>query len=244
MFNDIRAAYQQPELAPFKDYLDFLAIAVVANHRITVPVPGQEKDGQPLTYTSRDYPKVEKLTEAFLNEHPHSRKREAARLLYARAIYDASRPRLVQQLAVWPRSGTFASKLIRTPQRVEPFDPPRLGAALNAYDKEFPQGRYAADIRNLRGLLAWRTQDWKIALDLTLKTLGDKNAPDLRPEAALRLANLFSDGLADDTERAHLLAAIRAQPGAPEKLRAYLEVCDGPLRSIKSWLLEASGLPR
>ena len=58
VFNDIRAAYKQPELAPFKDYLDFMAIAVVANHRITVTVPGQEKDGQPLTYTSRDYPEV------------------------------------------------------------------------------------------------------------------------------------------------------------------------------------------
>ncbi len=240
VFNDIRAAYKQPELAPFKDYLDFLAIAVVANHRITVPVPGQEKDGQPLTYTSRDYPKLEKLTETFLHEQPHSRKREAARLLYARAIYDASRPRLVQQFAVWPQSGTFASRVIPTYQRVEPFDPTRLGAALNAYDKEFPQGRYTADIRNLRGLLAWRTQDWKIALDLTLKTLGDKDAPDLQPEAALRLANIFSDGLTDDTERAHLVAAIRAQPGAPEKLRAYLQVCGEPLRSLKSWLLEAS----
>ena len=242
VFNDIRAAYKQSDLAPFKDYLDFLAIAVVANHRITVTVPGQEKDGQPLTYTSRDYPKVEKLTEAFLNEQPHSRKREAARLLYARAIYDASRPRLVQQFVAWPQSGTFAGRSLPMPQRVEPFDPTRLGAALNAYDKEFPQGRYTADIRNLRGLLAWRTQDWKIALELTLKTLGDKNAPDLQPEAALRLANIFSDGLTDDTERARLVATIRAQPGAPEKLRAYLKKCDEPLRSLKSWLLEASGI--
>ena len=185
---------------------------------------------------------MEKLTETFLNEHTHSRKREAARLLYARAIYDASRPRLVQQFAVWPQSGTFASQFLSIPQRVEPFDPARLGSALNAYNKEFPQGRYAADIRNLRGLLAWRTQDWTIALDLTLKTLADKDAPDLQPEAALRLANIFSDGLTDDTERFHLVAAIRAQPGATEKLRAYLKVCDEPLRSLKNWLLEASGI--
>ena len=244
VFNDIRAAYKEPELAPFKDYLDCLAIAVVANHRVTVAVPGQEKDGEPLTYTSRDYPKLEKLAEAFLQEQPHSRKREAVRLLYARAVYNASRPRLVQQYRVWPQSGTYASRLASTPQRVEPFDPTRLGAALNAYDKEFPHGRYAADIRNLRGLLAWRTQDWTIALDLTLKTLADKDAPDLQPEAALRLANIFSDGLTDETERARLVAAIRAQPGASEKLRAYLKVCDGPLSSLKSWLLETSRIFR
>ena len=42
---------------------------------------------------------------------------------------------------------------------------------LNAYDREFPHGRYAGEIRNLRGLLAWRTQDWPLALDLTLQTL-------------------------------------------------------------------------
>ena len=139
VFNDIRAAYKQPELAPFKDYLDFLAIAVVANHRITVTVPGQEKDGQPLTYTSRDYPKVEKLTEAFLAEHPHSRKREAARLLYARAIYDASRPRLVQQFAVWPQSGTFASQLVRLHNGSSRSIPPGSGPRSTPTTRNFPR---------------------------------------------------------------------------------------------------------
>ena len=54
----------------------------------------------------------------------------------------------------------------------------------------------------------------------------------------MRLANIFADGLTDETERRHLLDAIKARADAPKMLRAYLEKCDYPLRSFKGWLLE------
>ncbi len=243
VFNHIRAAYKAPGMAPLKDYLDFLALAVIANHRIDVVVAPQspevpkylDKEGQ-TTYTTRDYPKLEKLTAEFLAEHPRSGKREAARLLYARALYNASRPTLFYKYAVWPESEHFAGGNIIGTHRREPFDPRKIGEALNAYDKEFPHGRYASEIRNLRALLAWRTQDWNIALDLTLAALDDPQAPDLQPEAAFRLANIFSEGLCDETERARLLTAIKARPAAVKRLREYLEKCDHPLRMIKSWV--------
>jgi hypothetical protein len=240
----IREAYKAPGMAAFKDYLDFMALAVIANHPIAVPVPGEtdtkdSEDGkpQPVTYRSRDYPKLAKLAEGFLVDYPRSHKREAARLLYARALYAASRPTVREKFAVWPASEHFASGTILATHRREPFDPRKLGSALNAYDKEFPKGRYAGEIRNLRALLAWRTQDWKIALDLTLKALEDKSAPDLQAEAAVRLANVFVEGLTDETERARCLGAIKACPGAPERLQAYLEKCGYPLHALKSWLL-------
>ncbi len=237
VLSHIRAAYKAPELAPFQEYLDFLAMAVLANHKVEVPAPGFGKEGQAAgSYTSRDYPKLAKLTGQFLLDHPRSRKREAAHLLHARALYAASRPTLIYKFAVWPESGHFHSGNVVSTHRREPFKPRELGAALDAYDKEFPGGRYAGEIRNLRALLAWRTQEWPLALDLTLQAMDDPSAPDLQTEAATRLANIFSDGLVDDTERARLMAAIKARPAATEKLRAYLEKCDYPLRALGSWV--------
>lgn len=242
----IRAAYREPEMAPFKDYLDFLVLAVVANSKVVVTIPGEMQDAkdldepgkqEPATYVSRDYPKLARLAEGFLRDYPRSRKREAARLLYARGLYAASRPRVRERFAVWPESGHFGSGRVIVTHRQQPFEPARLGAALNASDREFPQGRYAGDIRNLRGLLAWRTQDWARALDLTLQTLGDEGDRALQAEAGRRLGNIFLEGLADETERARCLAAIRARPAAAQKLRDFLSGSPYPFRTMRSWLL-------
>ena len=242
----IRAEYRAPELAPIRDYLDFLAMAVVANASFPVPIPGEmqpakESDApgkkEPVTYTSRDYPTLVKLTDGFLKDYPHSRKREAARLLNARALYAASRPHPLTKYAVWPDSGHFEGGDIFFTHRQQGFDPRRIGAALNAYDREFPHGRYAADIRNLRGLLAWRTQDWALAVSLTVQTLEDPADAVLQTEAARRLDNLFADGLTDETERQRCLAAIKASPPAVERLRQILPKSGYPLRFLQSWLL-------
>ena len=242
----IRAAYRAPELAAIKDYLDFLAMAVVANAWFPVSIPGEvqpakESDEpgkkEPVTYTSRDYPKLAKLAEGFLKDYPRSRKREAARLLLARALYAASRPHPLTKYVVWPDSGHFESGDIIFTHRQQPFEPQKIGAALNAYDREFPHGRYAADIRNLRGLLAWRTQDWALAVNLTVQSLGDEQDAVLQTEAARRLNNLFADGLTDDTERQRCLAAIKASPVAVERLRQLLPKSTYPLRMLQSWLL-------
>jgi hypothetical protein len=241
----IREAYRAPEMAAFKDYLDFLAMAVVANMKIDLLVPGEvdAKEGgdpgetEPVTYTSRDYPKLAKLAAGFLQDYPHSRKREAARLLYARALYDASRPRPLTKFAIWPQSPHYESGTIFFTHREEPIEPQKIGAALHAYDREFPHGRYAEDIRNLRGLLAWRTQDWPLAVDLTLQTLANTKDAVLQEEAGRRLSEIFCDGLTDDTARRHCLAAIKASPEAVASLRKYLPVSPFPLRALQSWLL-------
>jgi hypothetical protein len=242
----IREAYRAPEMAAFKDYLDFLAMAVVANAKFKVAIPGEMQDAkegdvpgqkEPVTYTSRDYPKLAKLAEGFLKDYPHSRKREAARLLYARALYDASRPHPLMKYAVWPLSPHFESATILFTHRQAPFEPQKIGAALNAYDREFPHGRYAEDIRNLRGLLAWRTQDWSLAVGLTLQTSAQTNDAVLQAEAGRRLDEIFCDGLTDETERQHCLLAIKAQPKAVECLREFLPGSPYPLRALQSWLL-------
>lgn len=246
VLDHIRTAYREPAMAAFKDYLDFLALAVVANANISVPIPGETEDAKdedapgkkvPVTYRSRDYPKLAKLAGAFLSDHPHSRKREAARLLYARGLYAASRPQVREKFAVWPESGHFASGTVIVTHRQQPFDPKAIGAALNAYDREFPDGRYAGEIRNLRGLLAWRTQDWPLALDLTFQTLADERDAVLQQDAGRRLSNIFVDGLTDETERTRCLAAIKRQTGAADKLRAFLPKSPSLLRVMQSWVL-------
>ncbi len=85
----------------------------------------------------------------------------------------------------------------------------------------------------------WRMHDWGPALDLTLAQLADKSKPDLQPEAALRLANIFAD-LAQAEYRADLIAAIRSRPQALLRLKAFLEKGptdrSHPLRYLASYL--------
>ena len=246
VLDHIREAYRAPEMAAFKDYLDFLAMAVVANSSFEVPIPDEFQDAkegdepgkkEPATYSSRDYPKLAMLAEAFLKDYPRSRKREAAWLLDARALYAASRPHPLTKFAVWPRSLHFESGTVIFTHRQAPFEPRKIGAALNAHDREFPHGRYAGDIRNLRGLLAWRTQDWPLALDLTLQTLADTGDAVLQAEAARRLDNIFGDGLTDETERRRCVAAIKTRPEAAARLRKFLPESPYPLRALRDWVL-------
>ena len=76
-----------------------------------------------------------------------------------------------------PKPGTLPAARSSVTHRQQAVEPQKIGAALNAYDREFPHGRYADDIRNLRGLLAWRTQDWRLAVDLTLQTMTESAQP-------------------------------------------------------------------
>ncbi len=238
----IQEAAVLPALAAFPDYLDFLVLAVKANDEIDVPIPGEteeDSDGtkHPRTRRDRDYPAIAKLAGEFLVKYPHSRKRDAALLLSARALYAASRPLLLKEFAAWPESHHFASGSIVKVLPQPAFNPGEILAALDASDREFPGGRYAGDIRNLRGLLAWHTRNWPLALDLTLATLADAGDPLLQSEAARRLVNIFVDGLTNDEERQRCLAAIKTRAAAIKQLRDFLPKSPYPFRTLQSWLL-------
>ena len=88
----------------------------------------------------------------------------------------------------------------------------------------------------MRALLAWHTQDWGIALDLTVPALDDPGAPDLQKEAAMRLACIFQDGFGDETERSRILAAVKSRPEAVRRLREYLPQSDCPLWMLGPWI--------
>jgi len=234
----IAAAISDPIMKPVADYLEFLDAAVVANTQINVPRQKQagDKDDDD-TYGSRDYPALEKMLRAFLEKYPHSHKREAARLLLARAVYRQSWPRIE---TVETGNGDISTYV----EEREPLNPKRLLAELDAYDSEFPNGRYSPEIRDMRASVCWRSGDWKRALDLTVRQLDDQ-LPDLRRDAVLRLANIFAE-IENPEHRPALIAAIRENPSALAWFKVYLAKAqnyrDHPLRFLGGYLEDQLGI--
>jgi hypothetical protein len=238
---EIDAAERNPALQSFHDYLDFCRIGLVAGKRIGVQtnIPGA-KDLDGATYYSRDFAKIEKMTRDFLAKYPRSHKREAAMFVLARAIYSLSCPYIlcIEVQAPGSEAGDLTDTVQKT-HRVEPFDPKRVMQALNDYDREFPNGRYAADVRDMRAATLWRMGQWDKALDLTLAQITDKVSGDLLSDAETRLANIFAE-LANVEHRPQVLGAIRAHAACIPYLAAYVGAATNdrshPLRYLQRYL--------
>src|SRR5215471_1721299 len=238
---EIDAAQKTPALQNFHDYLDFCRIGLVAGKRIEVKtnIPGgKEPDGA--TYHSRDFAKLEKMTHDFLAKYPHSKKREAAIFVLARAIYSLSAPYILcmtTPAAVMDPHGLTTT--VQKSYQVEPFNPKRVMQALDDYDREFPNGRYAADVRDMRAATFWRMGQWDKALDLTLAQITDNVSGDLLGVAETRLANIFAE-LANVEHRPQVLEAIRTRPNSVPYLAAYAGAAtndrDHPLRYLQRYL--------
>jgi hypothetical protein len=241
---DIKAALADPATKPVADYFQFLDLAVIANHFVFVSLNEKDKQREDLTkeedtYRSRAYPQLAKAAKAFLDKYPKSKKREAALLLYARAIYRTSEQISLPKSVTWPRAARWEGGNEPTLTQQEAFEPKRVLAALDSYDKEFPHGRYAPDIRYYRAAVAFRQHEWKTALDLTLAQLASHENPSLNRQAADRLGDLFAQ-LADERYRIDVLAAIKENKRARELLEKYLafESDTHPLLYMKTWVRE------
>jgi TolA-binding protein len=240
---EIDAALQNPIMQPVADYLEFSRIGLKAGDRTLVKtdIPDLKGDDGAGSYTSRDHAGMEKMARDFLKKYPRSHKREAALFVIARSVQALSRPYVCNVSVPVPGSTREDDNadIVQKSYEREPFDPRRVLGALDDYDREFPNGRYAADNRNLRAMTLWRMHDWERALDLTLAQLDDKSKPDLHPEAAVRLANIFA-GLAQAEYRADLLDAIRSKPAAILRLKEFLTEAPKerthPLRYLVSYL--------
>ena len=238
---EIDAAEKNPALQAFRDYLDFCRIGLVAGKRFEVKTDiagSKEPDGA--TYYSRDFAKIEKMTRDFLAKYPRSHKREAAMFVLARAIYSLSRPYILCVGVQAP--GSEPDGVVDIVQKTyykEPFDPRRVTPAFDDYDREFPNGRYAADIRDMRAATLWRLGQWDKALDLTLAQIADRNPGELLEDAETRLANIFAE-LANVKHRPQVLQAIRARPACVPYLAAYVGAATNdrahPLRYLQRYL--------
>jgi TolA-binding protein len=246
--NDIKTALADPKTKPVADYFEFLNLAVIANHFVWIKLNEKDKNGDPDTYRSRDYPLLAKATRAFLEKYPKSRKRESAMLMEARAVYRASEDVAMRNLVTWPQAARWEGGFVVTYTHQEPFDAKRVIATFDAYDHAFPKGRYAADIRSYRAAVALRQHDWKSALALSASQLEDHADPALDGDAANRVGEIFTQ-LTDERYRADILSAIHSEPHAKEFLTQYLayepegyesKLC--PLRFMKRWLREQLAL--
>jgi len=221
-------ARKNPQLSAVSDFIDYAEL--YAN----------EADRGPDGAFSPVYPSyrsVEKGCRAFLEKYPNSPRRQACSLLLLRAIYRQLPERFGHLEQTDQESDQYAIV-----ESTEPFRPARLLAAIDAYQKEFSKPRYPAELRNFRAIIAWRTGDCGSALDLTIEQLDDEQHPDLRREAAVRLANLFAD-LRDPRYRHAMLEALQSRPAALAKLKLYLAVApqhaNHPLRCLGSFLSTA-----
>ena len=240
---EIDAALKDPVMQPVADYLEFSRIGLKAGDRTIVQtdIPDLKEENGKSTYVSRDHAGMEKMARDFLKKYPRSHKREAALFVIARSVQALSRP-FICNVAVGVPGSTPDDQnydMVQKSYQREPFDPKRVLGALDDYDREFPQGRYVAENRNLRAMTLWRMHDLGPALDMTLAQLEDGSKLDLQPEAAVRLANIFAD-LAHAEYRADLIDAIRSRPPALLRLKAFLEKGASdrahPLRYLASYL--------
>jgi hypothetical protein len=230
-------------MQPVADYLEFSRIGMKAGNRTTVEtdIPDLKGDNGKGTYTSRDHAGLEKMARDFLKKYPRSHKREAALFVLARSVQALSRPFVCNVALAVPGSVSADENfdIVQKSYQREAFDSKRVLGALDDYDREFPHGRYAAENRNLRAMTLWRMHEWGQALDMTLAQLDDESKPDLQPEAAVRLANIFAD-LAQAEYRADLITAIRSRPPALLRLKEFLEKGPKdrahPLRYLVSYL--------
>jgi TolA-binding protein len=240
---EIDAAFRNPIMQPVADYLEFSRIGLKAGDRTVVEtdIPDLKEENGKSTYVSRDYTGMEKMARDFLKKYPRSHKREAALFVIARSVQALSRPFICNVAVGVPGSAPDDQNydMVQKSYQREPFDPKRVLGALDDYDREFPQGRYAAENRNLRAMTLWRMHDLGPALDMTLAQLEDGSKLDLQPEAAVRLANIFAD-LAQAEYRADLIAAIGSRPPAALRLKQFLEKGASdrahPLRYLASYL--------
>lgn len=221
-------ARNNPQLAAVPDFIDYAEL--YAN----------EADRGPDGAVSPVYPSyrsVEKGCRAFLEKYPNSPRRQACSLLLLRAIY-----RQLPERFGHAENAAEGSDRYAIVESTEPFRPAPLLAAIAAYQKEFPQPRYPAEIRNFRAIIAWRSGEYGSALDLTIEQLDDLSHPDLRREAAVRLANLFAD-LRDARYRRAMLEAMQSRSVAKAKLKLYLAIAprhaEHPLRCLGGFLSSA-----
>jgi hypothetical protein len=179
----------------------------------------------------------------FLDAYPHSRKREAALARLAIATVRETRRHAGVVSTEWPEAPKLGGYKTVAVKRGEPFAAQRVFAALDVYDREYPNGRYAAEIRLWRGAASIDATDWKTALDLLVATLDDEAKRDLHLDAALNLSDIFMRLLDQPELRPEIIAALRENRSAQVRLRQFMhsETLGARLRCMEGFLDQQFG---
>jgi hypothetical protein len=217
-----------PVLEPAKDFVAFL--------RTIAP------SSETANAASKPPPFSVESWREFVRLYPKSPKAEAAKLRIARAIYRTYRTKVGADVIYWPQAPIWGGYKCMTVVRDKPFDPAPILAALDDYDKTYPDGRYASEIKLMRGGAAIDQGDYSMAIACLVSVLDDPTKRDLHYDAALELADCFSR-LADDGQRMAILQAIKSHPRAVIYLRRYVdgETCGSILRPLMPFFREEVG---
>lgn len=189
--------------------------------RVPIPPEPETKIGDFLDVLERIQNQSVESWEEWLQAWPESPKREAVLFRVARLTFNEHHPRPRIESYHWPNSPNWNGyKRFRQRAELKPEEIDRVKNALDRYESDFPNGRYAADIRMLRGELAIDEKDWKSAVRLLTETLDDSNCRDLWFEAGLSLSEVFVL-LHEDRFRPQILNAIREHPPARARLDQF-----------------------
>ncbi len=178
---------------------------------------------------------VERMTQ-FLADYPKSPKREAA---LARLAINTLRQfrchcALVSEVPVEKATTSYAGFAV---ERGLPFDLKSVLMRIGDYTREFPNGRYQAEMRLIRGLAAAEAKDWKTALTDLVAILSDSEEQDLHLDASNSLCAIFME-LLEPQHRIQVKTAIEAVPNAKEQLLIFMHTssCGWRLRIIEDWI--------
>jgi TolA-binding protein len=226
---------QEPGASAIADFIDFVGLIDTANQRVDRPIPGLDKDGQPVTYSTRDFPKLAHDADAFLQKYPKSPKREAAMVQRLRGIVYTARPRFLSQYIDWPAANPWEGVNLPKPVSEGSLDQAAYDKALAEYNAEFPQGEYASSVTALRADAAIIQQKWGDALDALIALHHPANKPEFQDQVAINLCQIFN-GLDDNALRHDILQEILKRPAARDLLATYVNA--GGVPYLKDYVLE------
>ena len=172
----------------------------------------------------------------FLARFPHSVKREAALARLAINTLRQSRCHCGMSRFDWGLETTTAYAQFAIERGIS-FDRAAVTAALDAYDREFPQGRYHWDVRLMRGIAAAEAHDWPTAMHHLVAVLENPDQRSLHLDASNNLCAIFMELLTPE-QRPEVIKAIKSTPGAWQKLDAFIHspTCGWRLRVLLGWL--------
>lgn len=216
------------ELQHWRDYVAFLAII-----RDVPPVaPASAGDGsiKPMSERMKD----------FLATYPNSRKREAALARLAIATVHETRTHTGVKSTAWPDAPKLNGYKAIVVRRGQPFDAARVFSAIDNYEREFPNGRYKAEMRLWRGAASIDAGDWETALNLLVATLDDPSKRDLHLDASLNLADIFMRLIEQPQYRPEIIAAIAKSLSAQQRLHQFMhsETLGARLCCLEEYLQE------
>ncbi|MCF7785818.1 MAG: hypothetical protein K9N47_06830 [Prosthecobacter sp.] len=223
--------------APMQDFVAFWNDAVTPSTTAMTPEEQKLLAEQPGRGTRQRIAQAQVCRmQEFLGKFPQSVKREAA--LARLAINTLRQFRCHCGMAridkVEETTTAYAGFAI---ERGMPFDRAAVTAALDAYDREFPQGRYHWDVLLMRGIAAAESHEWPAALRHLVAVLENPEQRSLHLDASNNMCAIFMELLTPE-QRPAIMQAVKATPGAWQKLDAFIysPTCGWRLHVLLDWL--------